>query len=381
MGNPRLLAALGVAAPVAVIACASLEGLQGGTEPADAGPVEPGFDAAPLPVTDANVEAAAKTCPSGEKICQSACVPELDPKTGCRAGCEPCEVPANAAGAICRQDGTCGLKCAGASADCDRARANGCEVDLLDPKNCGADCDTRRECGGALPLCAVVPGGAPTCVASCPQGQTQCGGSCVTLATSLSHCGSCNAPCVGAPNLVATCAAGACTKRCAEGYGDCDGNPANGCEPLVPTWVDGDGDGFGGRQDEPVCPGKVPAGRTTKGGDCDDTNRNVRPGQIEFFASGYTRVNGTISYDYDCNGVEETNSGRGDYQGCRVGYAPEGDPKADNRYCGSVTYIRGSASTSTTVAVPMAPQNVSASGSVTVKNGCYVSIERAVLCR
>ena len=46
---------------------------------------------------------------------------ELDPKTGCRSGCEPCEVPANAAGAICRQDGTCGLKCAGASADCGRA--------------------------------------------------------------------------------------------------------------------------------------------------------------------------------------------------------------------------------------------------------------------
>ncbi|MBL9113069.1 MAG: hypothetical protein JNM74_27525, partial [Myxococcales bacterium] len=122
-------------------------------------------------------------------------------------------------------------------------------------------------------------------------------------------------------------------------------------------------------------------GRVTKGGDCNDSDRNVRPGQTEFFATGYTRVNGTISYDYDCNGVEEMNTSRGDYQGCRIGYAPEGDPKADNRYCGSVTYIRGSASGSTTIAVPMAPQNVSGSGSVTVKNGCYVSIERAVLCR
>jgi hypothetical protein len=35
---------------------------------------------------------------------------------------------------------------------------------------------------------------------------------------------------VPGPNMVATCESGACGATCANGFMDCDGNPANGCE-------------------------------------------------------------------------------------------------------------------------------------------------------
>ncbi len=48
-------------------------------------------------------------------------------------------------------------------------------------------------------------------------------------ATSLQHCGACNANCGGA-NSTATCAGGACTLQCQPGFVDLDGNTSNGCE-------------------------------------------------------------------------------------------------------------------------------------------------------
>ena len=277
MGASRFFLVAAVTGPV-VVACASLEGLGGGMGDA-------GTDDAKAPdptdlLRDGSTEASARSCPVGEKLCANACTPELDPSTGCRGSCSPCTVPTNAAGALCRQgDGLCGLKCPGSRADCDKSAGNGCEVDLLDPQNCGSDCDSRSVCGGALPYCAATPGNKPACVASCPNGQAACGGSCADTSTSLTHCGACNAACVGASNLVATCERGTCTKVCADGFGDCDGNMANGCEPLVRTWDDVDLDGFGGTPREMVCPNKVPTGRAKEGGDCNDTNPNVYPGQ------------------------------------------------------------------------------------------------------
>ncbi len=77
------------------------------------------------------------------KNCETApgkisCVPVNDPGYGCGSqSCVPCVVP-NAATAVCRPDGTCGVgACFPGFADCDQNSSNGCEVDIATgPNHC-----------------------------------------------------------------------------------------------------------------------------------------------------------------------------------------------------------------------------------------------------
>ena len=48
--------------------------------------------------------------------------------------------------------------------------------------------------------------------------------------TAIDDCGSCGNRCPVRANGVPECVAGACSTKCNPGFGDCDGNPANGCE-------------------------------------------------------------------------------------------------------------------------------------------------------
>lgn len=171
---------------------------------------------------------------------------------------------------------------------------------------------------------------------------------------------------------MATCRAGTCEKACAPGFGDCDGNPANGCEPLVPTWDDLDGDGFGGLQKESTCPNKVPPGRVLRGGDCEDSRAEVNPSQTKYIEVGYTRTGGGLSYDYDCNGVEEDVAKRGDTRSCAPGYVPLRDDRGPktNPFCGATSYLTGG--------------TASASGSASVSGStvsCIFSTGIPVACR
>jgi hypothetical protein len=60
---------------------------------------------------------------------------------------------------------------------------------------------------------------------------SNCDGSCVNLQTDPLNCKSCGNECpAGGENTVATCTAGACGVACAPGFGDCNGDPADGCE-------------------------------------------------------------------------------------------------------------------------------------------------------
>jgi hypothetical protein len=111
--------------------------------------------------------------------CGDACVANASPMT-CGALCTPCTPPANA-GATC--DGTrCGFACLASFGDCDRDGANGCELDL------------RVE---------------------------------------VRHCGACGRLCTAPAGATATCVAGTCGWRCNTDTGNCDGNPANGCETDI----------------------------------------------------------------------------------------------------------------------------------------------------
>jgi hypothetical protein len=102
-----------------------------------------------------------------------------------------------------------------------------------DPRHCGA-------CGNACPARAnssprCVQGG---CGIACAAGWGDCDGNaangCETnLLSSRSHCGFCGAACAAPPNAEGVCEGGRCQVRCAAGFGDCDGDASNGCEHNV----------------------------------------------------------------------------------------------------------------------------------------------------
>ncbi|HQP36172.1 MAG TPA: hypothetical protein PLI95_13380 [Polyangiaceae bacterium] len=141
----------------------------------------------------------------------------------------------------CMADGGAALTCKGGSCvpdtcptgygDCDDNAVNGCEEELaISVLHCGA-------CGYA---CAFA-NATPTCVAglcsisACSAPYGDCDGNesngCETnTSSSVEHCGSCATPCVPRPNAVAACVGGACSNVCSSGWGDCDGDVANGCE-------------------------------------------------------------------------------------------------------------------------------------------------------
>jgi hypothetical protein len=143
-------------------------------------------------------------------VCGRACTP--------RANATPtCDL------AACRYTCTMGFE------DCDGAPANGCEASLASPRSCGRCGNT---CGGATPLCNGAMG---TCVAACPAGTTNCGGSCINTQNNQQNCGFCGRSC-DVQNATSSCTMGMCQlTRCAAGFGNCDGFFANGCETDLNT--------------------------------------------------------------------------------------------------------------------------------------------------
>jgi hypothetical protein len=109
--------------------------------------------------------------------------------------------------------------------------------------------------------------------------------------------------------------------ECTGHMADCNGDPADGCETLLGTLTDcsgcgmpatercvpdNDHDGYGVSSPVQIacgCPsGTIDSAALTKGVDCDDANAAVNPGETAWFTS--PRASG--SFDYDCDGVVET---------------------------------------------------------------------------
>jgi hypothetical protein len=139
-------------------------------------------------------------------------------------------VPTNANGASCNS-GSCVFQCKPGFADCDNNPANGCETNIAsDNGNCGA-------CGATC----VVSNGAGACqagactVTGCNAPFDNCDGNasngCETnTSTSTSNCGGCGVVC-STSGSTPVCQAGQCgVGSCSSGFGNCDGNPNNGCE-------------------------------------------------------------------------------------------------------------------------------------------------------
>jgi hypothetical protein len=145
-------------------------------------------------------------------------------------GCGIVCAPDNASAAACN-DGQCGhASCAAGFADCDGDAANGCEVTLADDDaNCGA-CGNR--CGGGT----VCGGG--SCGVACDGALTKCGSGAAAYCTLTDddpdNCGSCGHSCTPLHADNKACAQGACGyHQCDTGWGDCDQDPANGCETCL----------------------------------------------------------------------------------------------------------------------------------------------------
>ncbi len=171
---------------------------------------------------------------------------ETNPTTDlshCGACGMACAARSNAAAACTA--GACRYTCNEGFGDCDGDASNGCEADLrADPLRCGA-CTTRCDLANATAACTA----GRCAVATCAAGFGDCDGNaangCETdTRRSDAHCGSCGAVCMGAPNAAPVCIQGSCSLTCTAGFADCDGSAANGCEvntTAAPTHCGGCG--------------------------------------------------------------------------------------------------------------------------------------------
>jgi hypothetical protein len=117
---------------------------------------------------------------------------------------------------------------------------------------CSAACvDTQSDaahCGSCDP-CPLVPNGAPACalgacgVGACADGFADCDGEAADgceseLASDADNCGGCGAPCPEVAHGTRSCQAGGCgIGACDPGFGDCDPSPGDGCETDLTSSV------------------------------------------------------------------------------------------------------------------------------------------------
>lgn len=167
------------------------------------------------------------SCAAGMVLCAGRCVDPQSSVDHCGACNMPCRSAANAIASCVA--GVCTSRCSIGFGDCDRDPSNGCEASLSTAANCGA---CGRMCSGESPACDAATG---SCLRICAAPQSRCGAVCVDLQVDVANCGACANACPVRPNAASSCAAGVCRSTCLAEFGDCDGDPTNGCEALLST--------------------------------------------------------------------------------------------------------------------------------------------------
>jgi hypothetical protein len=145
---------------------------------------------------------------------------------------QKCLVPGDCISGDCGK-GVCAATCADGLANCDGDTSNGCETNIrTDPNHCGSCSNTCK-----LPNAQADCAGSMCRVAQCADGFADCNGDptdgCeINLKTDKANCGICGKAC---PSLNGQpyCADAACQITCDTGFGDCDNDRANGCEKDV----------------------------------------------------------------------------------------------------------------------------------------------------
>lgn len=164
-------------------------------------------------------------CPSGWVCCTGVCANlELDD-----ANCGSCGTSCARTNAKvgCSETGCHLLECKAGYADCNGRISDGCEIEVSSNASncgtCGTTCASHQVCKSS------------TCVtADCTAGYRNCdnrdeNGCETNVLRDVLNCGACSSPCSTA-NGTPSCDAGLCQMTCTSGWGDCDGNPLNGCE-------------------------------------------------------------------------------------------------------------------------------------------------------
>jgi len=211
-----------------------------------------------------------------------------DPANGCEANtqtgaahCGSCSrvCPTEGGATACRE-GVCRVgTCAAGFGNCDGSDANGCETDtrtaVAHCGGCGMACAPRAH---ATASCA-----AGACAYMCEMGFADCdmdpsNGCEADIRTAAAHCGGCGRACLAAGGT-ATCADGRCALTCDASHGDCNTNPADGCE--TDTLSNGVHCGACNRRcaagtscSRGACVAGCPAGQTTCSGSCVDPATN-----------------------------------------------------------------------------------------------------------
>ena len=134
-------------------------------------------------------------------------------------------------------NGICAAICAPNYADCDGNVMNGCEIDTtFDIKNCGG---CGRTCGAppnAEPYCDLGKCGFRPKIGFADCDANPGNGAEVNTSNDPNNCGHCGNICPLRPNsMAASCMGGRCVNSCNQGFGDCDNQPANGCESNLDT--------------------------------------------------------------------------------------------------------------------------------------------------
>jgi hypothetical protein len=185
-------------------------------------------------------------CPPGKTECNGRCVDLSSDDSNCGRCFNYCEIPEDAGAPPPNMHygcsgGQCGkLVCNYPWQNCNGDLEDGCEVNveneiepgLLDPAHCGGcgiKCAPEEECRRLV-------GGEIAC--RCRPNETMCGYpenySCVDTSSNPKHCGLCNYKCpfvdLRGRHQTATCTKGVCGTECDPGWGDCNDNPADGCE-------------------------------------------------------------------------------------------------------------------------------------------------------
>src|SRR5262249_31312458 len=107
-----------------------------------------------------------------------------------------------------------------------------CELTVSDPQNCGA---CGNVCPDTTPNC-LDSQCAPLCFANTADCDHVASNGCeIDLTSNAANCGSCGNVCTAqGPNATAgMCQNSRCRNACTSGFGDCDGDVANGCETLI----------------------------------------------------------------------------------------------------------------------------------------------------
>jgi hypothetical protein len=163
--------------------------------------------------------------------CETTLTNDVDNCGGCGIQCEAVNADVACVNSKCVIS-----SCSGAFADCSGGYADGCETNTE---------TSTSHCGGCGEACTITNGSAKCDAGSCEVNSCSgtfrdCDGDpkngCeVNIANNAKSCGGCGAEGTDCstkyPNATSTCLASACSApACNAGYGNCDGDPSDGCE-------------------------------------------------------------------------------------------------------------------------------------------------------